>query len=92
MPAKKRASGKSTSVRAGNFSDISGSVNVGGGNITTHHTVSGLSAPEIKQLFDGLYNTIEARTNTPLADKEDLKADVKEIQSTVTEAVKKNEK
>ena len=44
MPKKKRESNKQTSVRVGNISDISGNVNVAGGNITTHHTVSGLSA------------------------------------------------
>jgi len=79
-------------IKVGNISDISGNVNIAGGNITTHHTVTGLSAAEIKQLFDGLYTAIETRADTPKADKEDLKAEVKEIQSTVTEAVKKNEK
>jgi hypothetical protein len=94
MPKKKRttSSSKSTSVRVGDISDISGNVNVAGGNITTHHTVTGLSAAEIKQLFDGLYTNIDVRANTSAADKEDLKAEVKEIQSTVTEAVQKNEK
>ncbi|HEX9388425.1 MAG TPA: hypothetical protein VF918_19020 [Anaerolineales bacterium] len=94
MPNKKRANvrGKQTSVRTGNISDISGNVNVAGGNITTHHTVTGLSALEIKQLFDDLYAKIETRPETPAADKEDLKAEVKEIQSTVTEAAQKNEK
>jgi hypothetical protein len=51
-----------------------------------------LSAAEIKQLFDGLYSQIDARANTSPADKEDLKAEVKEIQSTVTTAAQKNEK
>jgi cell division septum initiation protein DivIVA len=92
MPNKKSKSGKQTSVRVGNVSDISGSVNVAGGNITTHHTTTGLSAEEIKQLFDQLYTAIESRAETPTADKEDLKAEVKEIQSTVTEAAQKNEK
>jgi hypothetical protein len=94
MPKKKitSASKKSTSVRVGNISDISGNVNVAGGNITTHHTTTGLSAAEIKQLFDGLYSQIDARANTSPADKEDLKAEVKEIQSTVTTAAQKNEK
>ena len=94
MPKKKRTTqtSKSTSVRVGNISDISGNVNVAGGNITTHHTVTGLSAAEIKQLFDGLYSQIDARANTSPADKEDIKAEVKEIQSTVTESAQKNEK
>jgi cell division septum initiation protein DivIVA len=92
MPKKKSQSGKQTSVRIGDISDISGNVNVAGGNITTHHTVSGLSAAEIKQLFDSLYAKIETRPETPAADKEDLKAEVKEIQTTVTVAAQKNEK
>jgi hypothetical protein len=92
MPKKKRESGKQTSVRTGNISDISGNVNVAGGNITTHHTVTGLSAAEIKQLFDGLYTAIESNKKVSPTKKEDLKAEVNEIQSTVTQAVQKNEK
>ena len=95
MPKKKRTSttsDKQTYVRVGNVSDISGNVNIAGGNITTHDTVTGLSAAEIKQLFDELYAKIETRPETPTADREDLKAEVKEIQATVTEAAQKNEK
>jgi hypothetical protein len=51
-----------------------------------------LSAAEIKQLFDGPYTNIETRPDTPKADKENLKAEVKEIQATVTDAAQKNEK
>lgn len=92
MPKKKRELGKQTIIRTGNVSDISGTVNIAGGNITTRHTITGLSAAEINQLFDGLYAKIETRPNTLAADKEDLKAEVTEIQSTVTEAAQKNEK
>jgi hypothetical protein len=92
MPKKKSETNKQTSVRVGNISDISGNVNVAGGNITTHHTVTGLSAGEIQQLFDGLYAEIDRRANTSTADKEDIKAELKEIESTVTEAGQKNEK
>lgn len=92
MPKKKTETGKQTSVSVGNVSDVSGNVNVAGGNITTHHTTTGLSAADIKQLFDQLYAKIEIRPETPTADKEDLKAEVKEIQATVTEAAQKNEK
>lgn len=52
MPKKKREGGKQTSVRMDNISDISGNVKVAGGNITTNHTVTGLSAAEIKQFLD----------------------------------------
>lgn len=92
MKKNKRKSREPEGVNIGDISNISGNVNVAGGNITTHHTVTGLSAAEIKQLFDGLYSQIDARANTSPADKEDIKAEVKEIQSTVTEAAQKNEK
>jgi cell division septum initiation protein DivIVA len=92
MPKKKRANDSGVNMKVGNISDINGNVNIAGGNITTHQTSSGLSVSEIKQLFDQLYTAIETRAETPLADKEDLKAEVKEIQSTVTEAARKNEK
>jgi len=92
MPKKKSQPGKQTSVKVGNISDVSGNVNIAGGNITTHHTTTGLSPAEIKQLFDGLYANIDAHVGTPSADKEDIKAEVKEIQATVTQAAQKNEK
>ena len=92
MQKKKRANNKQPTVRTGNISDISGNVNVAGGNITTHQTTTGLSAVEIKRLFDQLYTAIDTRAETPTADKEDLRAEVKEIQTTVTRAVQKNEK
>ena len=91
MPKKKREINNETSINVGNVSDISGSVNIAGGNITTHQTATGLSAAEIKQLFDQLYTAIEFNTKISPTDKEDLKAEVKEIQFTVTEAIKKNE-
>jgi hypothetical protein len=94
MPQRKHAStsNKQTSIRVGKISDISGNVNIAGGNITTRQTTTGLSAEEIKQLFDGLYTAIEVTAKTSSANKEDIKAEVKEIQSTVTEAAQKNEK
>jgi uncharacterized protein (DUF885 family) len=82
---------KTTSVRVGDITDVSGSVNIAGGNITTHHTTTGLSAEEIHQLFLDIYRDIDG-LNTAPATKDDLKAEVKEIQSTVTKAAQKNEK
>jgi len=49
-------------------------VNVAGGNITTYQTTTGLSAAEIKQLFDEIYTKIESGAETSSADKEDLRA------------------
>ena len=90
---RKRAEAKpSTSLRVGNISDISGAVNIAGGNITTHQTTSSLSAAEIEQLFNGLYRELDRRADLPSADKEDLKADVKEIQTAVTEAAQSDKK
>jgi hypothetical protein len=92
MKKNKRTSHKPGGVSVGDISNISGNVNVAGGNITTHQTTTGLSAAEIKQLFAGLYKDIDARAELPKADKEDIKAEVQEIQSTVTQAAQKNEK
>lgn len=92
MPRKKKTAGKETNIKVGNISRVSGNVNIAGGNITTHQPITGLSASEIKGLFDRLYTAIEVNTKTPPDDKEDLKAEVEEIQSKVTEAVQKNEK
>jgi hypothetical protein len=93
MPKNKRPtlSNRSTSVRTGNISDISGNVNIAGGNITTHHTTIGLSSEEIRQLFLNIYRDIDG-LNTAPATKDDLKAEVTELQATVIEAAQKNEK
>lgn len=97
MPKKKRRKvvprliAKGSSIKVGNISDISGHVKIAGRDIITHRITTGLSVAEIKQLFDRLYTSIDARAETTTADKEDLKAEVKEIQSTVIEAATKNE-
>jgi len=72
-----------------NISDISGNVTVAGESITTHHAVTGLSAAEITQLFNRLYEDINARAELPRADKEDIKAELKEIQLTVPKLPRK---
>jgi len=91
MPKKKRETHKQTSVRVGNISDISGNVNVAGGNITTHQTTDGLNAEEIHQLFLDIYRDIDGLDSSP-ANREDIKAEVKEIEAVVTYAAQKNEK
>jgi transposase-like protein len=90
MSKKKNGLESGVSIQVGNISGTSGSVNIAGGDI--HHTTNTLSAAEIKRVFDQLYTEIEARPAMPPADKEDIKAEVKEIQATVTEAAQKNEK
>lgn len=81
-----------TSIKVGNISGTSGTVNVAGGNITAHHTTSGLSAAEIKQLFDQVYTRIEAHPTASPTDREDIRAEVQEIQETVTKAAQNDEK
>lgn len=83
---------QSSSVEVGDISNVSGNLNFAGGDISTHQTINnGLSAADIKQLFDKLYTTIDTRTDTPQSIKEDLKAEVEDIQAAVTEAVEKHE-
>src|SRR5690349_3477976 len=92
MPKKNRESGKQTRVKVGNISDISGTVNVAGGNINTSQAVNRLSTAEIRQLFDRLYAKIEKRPKTLSAGKEVLRTEVKEIESAIMEAAQKNER
>ena len=51
-----------------------------------------MSAAEIGQLFDRLYAEIDTRTKISAASREDIKAEVKDIQTTVTEASQKKGK
>ncbi len=93
MPKKNSGSKKETNIKLGNISGVSGNVNIAGGNITTHHTVNGLSAADINSSCSmGSMHLLTSNAKVSPAVKEDLKADVKDIQSTVTEAAKKNEK
>jgi hypothetical protein len=90
MSKKPNAGSQRNTVSVGNITGVSGNLNIAGGNIETHQT-NGLSAAEIRQLFDGLYTKIDTRENTPPNVKEGLKADVEEIQEKVNEAVEKKE-
>src|SRR5690349_22721582 len=94
MPRKKdvSSSDSKTSIEVGDISDVSGTVNIAGGSILTNQITAGLRATEISQLFNHLYAEIEAYPNTSPADKEDLKAEVEEIQSIVTQASEDNRK
>jgi hypothetical protein len=89
MSKKKQPINKHSSARVGNISDVSGNINVAGGNITLQ-TTSGLSAVDVEQLFDQLYAAIEVRPGTSPAAEEDLKADIGEVQAALTQAVVKN--
>ena len=88
----KKEDAQKVNITVGNIYDVSGDVNIAAGDITTKKTANGLSSAEIKQLFEQLYTAIEANAKVSPAKKEDLKAEIKEIQSTVTEAAQKKEK
>jgi hypothetical protein len=93
--SKKPTTKKETNIKVGNISGVNGgAINIAGGNITTHTTTntSGLSAADIKQLFEGLQTKIEADPKTSPADKEDIKDEVNKIRTKVAEAASKNEK
>jgi hypothetical protein len=82
LMAKKKSD---TSITIGNISGVSGEVNVAGGDIYIKKT-TGLSAEDFGKLFEQLNATIDARPNTPPADKADLKAEVQEIHEAVKKA------
>ncbi len=86
--AKKKNGEQHVSIKIGDISNNSGDFNVAGGDITvTKTTTTGLSAADVKQLFDTLYARIDASPQAPTAVKEDVKAEVKDVQAAVTEAV-----
>lgn len=92
MPKKQRASDKQTRITIGDITNISGNINVAGGSITTHHTVNGLNTIEIKQLFDELYKHVDSQKALSVTDQEDIKTEIQDIQTTVTDAIEKNTK
>jgi cell division septum initiation protein DivIVA len=91
MVKKKSKNEGKAGIQIGNISNVGRDVNISEGNITTNQNTTGLNPAEIRELFDGLYKTIERNNNVSLANKKDLQAEVKEIETTVTEAVSKSE-
>ena len=88
MPKKKRASSRpAASMRVGNISNVRGEVNIAGRDIVKHE-----SQTELRNVFLDIYRDIDARPATSPAVKEDLTAEVKEIEASVTAAAQKNEK
>jgi CHAT domain-containing protein len=91
VAALKKSTGRSTTMsdedgnRSGgvNFGS-SGNITIGGDvvgrdKITTTNT--GLSGAEIADLFKSIYQQVEAKSNLSSRDKEDLKADVKDVEA-----------
>ena len=74
-------------INTGGGAYVGGSVKTNGGKFVGRddYSTSGASATEMAQAFTAIYAAIEARPNTGIADKADLKAEVQEVQ---TEAVK----
>lgn len=91
MPRKKTKSKNQLSVKVGNLTGVSGTVNIASGNIEVHQTPTQWHLAEINQLFDPVYAAIESRGGIEPSEKEALKAEVDEIQSSVAEAAQKNE-
>ncbi len=88
--ATKKDDQKQVSISIGDVSNNSGDFNVAGGDITVTKTTTGLSAADVKQLFDQVYARIDAGPEAPPAVKEDLKAEVQDIQTAVTQAVQQD--
>lgn len=84
-------------VSANNNSNAVGNISIGGGitgnfvignNNTVSNTINnGLSATDIKQLFDSVNTKIDALPQLDQAIKADAKEEVKDIQENITEAV-----
>lgn len=90
---KKSVRNKEAQMKFGDFSNLRGNLSIAGRDVVTHKTtITGSTGRDLEQLFDQLYTRIESRAETPPAVKEDLKAEVQDIQDSVAKAAKKNEK
>ena len=78
---------RSSSITIDTISDISGQVNIAGGDIT----ITRISTSQSQQLFDPVYKKIEAQPRVSPDQKEALKAEVEEIQSSVTASTQNKE-
>jgi hypothetical protein len=96
---------KQTNV-AGDYHEGDRSVNTDGGayvggNVSVDHggkfvgrddnSTTGLSGAEVAKLFETIYQKIDARPDTPPQDKEDLKAEVTDLQAEVAKGDEANE-
>lgn len=76
---KKRSENTSSKIQAGNITNRGGSVVISTGNVTNSGNVTNNEA----QLFANVYQAIEARAETSPTEKEDLKAEVKEVEAAI---------
>ena len=91
MTKKKNENNKQVNIKVGTISGVRGEINIAGGDISIQKTSTGLSVAEIGKLFEQIYSNIEARPNTLPSKKMDLKSEVQEVQSAVTQAATKIE-
>ena len=89
--AGEQTGGNRTDIRFRDISNVSGKVSITGGDSYSYESTSGLQGEDLKALFGQIYTAIDSRTDTPAGNKEDLKADVQEIESAVSSAVEKKE-
>jgi len=89
-----KVSAKNNSNAVGNINvggDVSGNIVVGNNNQVSQVVNHGLSAADVKNIFDQLYTTVDTKTEIPSAVKDDVKAELQDVQAAVTQAVEKNE-
>jgi hypothetical protein len=78
--ARGRIRNRASSINIEKISDISGEVNIAGGDIT----ITRISTLKSQQLFDSAYKKIEAKKQISSDQRDALVAEVEEIQSAVT--------
>ncbi len=88
-----QVSGNKTAVNTGGGAYVGGNVNVSGGGkfVGRDDNSTGLSAKEVAQLFDSIYQKIDAKPDLKPSDKEDLKADVQDVQAEVAKGEEADE-
>jgi hypothetical protein len=85
---------KKTVVNTGGGAYVGGNVSVSGGGKFVgrdDNSTTGLSAKEVAQLFDSIYQKIDAKPDLKPSDKEDLKADVQDVQAEVAKGEEADE-
>lgn len=85
-----KVSASNNSNAVGNISiggSMGGNLVIGNNNQVSQTTNNGLSAADIKQLFNSVNTKIDALPQLDQAVKEDAKEEVKDIQENITEAV-----
>ncbi len=89
MSKMRQTPGKQVQIKVGDISGTSGAINIAGGNVTTSEARTGLTADEIDRLFGEIYSAIDARSELAATQQEDLKAEVRDVQSAVEDATTK---